>query len=417
MKKWYNIAAILMVTVIVIGVFAIGCAKPTIPQATGPVIINIGTPVPLSGMAANWGSVPTPFYEAFLELFNKEGFQAGGKTYNLKLIQIDDQNTPEGGAAAARQLIEGNKCKFIVGHWSWNFPTVSDVTNKAKVILITRTGNEAVPKSWGGLYDPQTMPYVVFGHPSQEEYLGDALAIVKAIPDYKVLGMLDSTLGQGAGWTNVDGTLDAVGVKYHHEWYTPGTTDFTPYITKMAEAGCGVVFTAGDVGSTMLFAKQRWEMGYTDMRIGHSGPILDPAVYIMVCGKDAVQGLIGSYYAPWDFKDTQVNPKWITMCQEAMSIVTEAQGKPYVYTGGIGWLPTQAMILAQAMEKAGTVDDTDAIMQAMRGGTFDTPIGTYTMSGAQTYGSAVVFGNPNAISEIQGEKEVYLSEQPWKPIP
>jgi len=62
MKKWYNIAAILMVTVIVIGVFAIGCAKPTIPQATGPVIINIGTPVPLSGMAAKWGSVPTPFY-------------------------------------------------------------------------------------------------------------------------------------------------------------------------------------------------------------------------------------------------------------------------------------------------------------------------------------------------------------------
>ena len=47
----------------------------------------------------------------------------------------------------------------------------------------------------------------------------------------------------------------------------------------------------------------------------------------------------------------------------------------------------------------------------------DTPIGKYTMSGAKTYGSPVVFGTAGAMSQIKGDKEVYLSESPWKPLP
>jgi outer membrane lipoprotein-sorting protein len=38
MKKWYNIVAILMSTVIVLGMFVTACAqKPAEPQATGPI--------------------------------------------------------------------------------------------------------------------------------------------------------------------------------------------------------------------------------------------------------------------------------------------------------------------------------------------------------------------------------------------
>jgi hypothetical protein len=52
MKKWYNIVAILMTMVIIVGIIATGCAKTTPPQATGPTTINIGLPVALSGSAA-----------------------------------------------------------------------------------------------------------------------------------------------------------------------------------------------------------------------------------------------------------------------------------------------------------------------------------------------------------------------------
>ncbi len=105
------------------------------------------------------------------------------------------------------------------------------------------------------------------------------------------------------------------------------------------------------------------------------------------------------------------------MCQEVNAIVSKKQGKPFNYSGWVGWLPNHLLILSQAMQKAGTVDNTDAIMKAIRGGTFDTTIGKWTMSGAKTWGSPVVFGTPAALCTIKGDKEVYLSEHPSTPIP
>ena len=410
MKKWYSIAIMVVITVMVFGM----AVAPRPAQAAEPIVIKVGYTTALSGPAAAWGQTERAFYEAFVEVFNKKGFKVGGKTYNFKMVIIDNKNTPEGGAAAAKQLIYGDKVKFIIGLWTWNFPTIAAVTNPAKVILMTRTGNEAVP---GGVYDPKKMPYVVFGNPSQEQFTSDLFALVEAFPNYKRLGLLDCTLGKGPGWDFVEAELKKAGIRYHMEWFPVGTQDFTPYITRYAEAGCDIVFVAGWVGEAMAFAKQRWEMGYKDMRVGHSGPFITPLAYIGVCGKEAAQGLIAEYSAPWDYKKTKVNPKYIKMCRKVMKMVSEKQGRPYTYTGGIGWFPSHLLILAQAMEKAGTVDDTDAIMEAIRGGTFDTTVGKWTMSGEKTYGSPIVFGSPCALSTIKGDKEVYLAEYPMKPLP
>jgi hypothetical protein len=119
----------------------------------------------------------------------------------------------------------------------------------------------------------------------------------------------------------------------------------------------------------------------------------------------------------WDFKETRINTKYIGMCREVMSTLSQKQGAPYTYNDWIGWLPSHLLILAQAMQKAGTVDDADAIMKAIRGGAFDTTAGEFTMSGEKTYGSPVVFGCPCAICMVQGGSAVYLSEHPLRSVP
>ncbi len=412
MKKWNSIPRILVTIGIV---FAVALAlEPA--QAADPVIVKVGMPTCLSGPGAPWGQIGMEPYHTWIELFNKEGFKVAGKTYNFKLITVDDKNTPEGGAAAAKQLIYNDGCKFLAGHWTWNFPAVAAVTNQAKAILLTRSGNEAIPVSWGGVYTPEKFPYVVFANNSWDQYLYDKLALIAAYPNYKKIGILDCVVGKGPE-AAADAFFKKNNIRFERQWFPFGQQDFTPYITRFKEAGCDIIDIAGWVGEAMAVAKQRWEMGLKDMKVYFAGPFVDVGMYMAVVGADAAQGMIGQYWANWDFKKTKVNPKYIKMCQEVNAIVSKKQGKPFNYSGWVGWLPNHLLILAQAMQKAGTVEDTDKIMKAIRGGTFDTTIGKWTMSGAKTWGSPIVFGCPSALCYIKGDKEVYLSEHPMDPLP
>ena len=410
MKKRRRVPGILVATV-VLGMFAMNCAqKPETPVPPGPIIINVGLPTPLSNPGIPWGRANIEPYSTWLDLFNKEGFKVNGKTYNFKLFTADALDSPEGGTAAAEQLVYAEGCKFLAGHWSWSYDTISAITNPAKVIFITRNGG-------GIVYDPITQPYNVFGTPAKEEWVAQVLAAHDKFPATK-FGLLETTSGLTPSEIEQINrqSFDPAGLSYQWEIFPVGTTDFTPYIDKFVDGGCGLVYLDTGIDSTLLFLKQRYDAGYK-WPVAQAGGLAETSVYVEACGYDAVQGLIGGYFGIWDFKETSVNPEYVSMCQEVMQTLSDRQGRPYMYTDWIGWLPSHLLILAQAMEKAGTVEDTDAMMEAIRGGTFDTTAGKFTMSGEMTYGSPVVFGCPCAISIVEGDKAVYLSEHPVKSIP
>jgi len=411
MKKWHSILAILTASSIAMGIIAAGCeAKNQTSLPATPIIIKVGLPTPLNDPDNPWGKANMDPYLSWIDLFNREGFQVNNKTYNFQLIAADDRDSPEGGTAAAKQLIYGDGCKFLAGHWSWSYSAISDISNPARVIFVTRDG--------GGIeYNAATQPYNVFGTPAREEWVADVLAAHAKSPGSKI-GFLEPTTGLTK--SEIEQTsrqvFDPAGIVYHWEIYPAGTTDFGPNIRGFAQAGCDLIYLDAGLDTTVLFLKQRWDSGYK-WPVAQAGGLAELSNYTAVCGSDAVQGLIGGYFGIWDFKETKVDPKYVAMCQEVMRTLSEQQGKTYTYNDWIGWLPSHLLILAQAMQKAGSVDDPDAIMQAIRGGTFDTTAGTFTMSGGKTYGSPIVFGCPCAICIVQGDKAVYLSEHPLNSIP
>jgi branched-chain amino acid transport system substrate-binding protein len=414
MKKWISVPSILVVVVMLIGIFA-ACAKtPAQPVSTGPITINVGVCAPLSGPAATYGKIGEETVDTYLTVYNREGFKIGNQTYNFNVITRDDQANAEGGSAAAKQLVYEDGCKFIVGHWTPNFQAIQAVTNPAKVIFFSHTGADATPGPGG--YDPETMPYVAFPIAAHELVVAYIFGIADANPDYKKIGIIDTVLNKGIGWDKADQQMDEKGIRYFHQFIQPGTTDYAPFLTKCAEEGCDFIFTP-DVAAALALVKQHWELGYKDMRISMSGPITFPSIWINIAGYDALQGFIASWGASWEYKGVTLNEKQVGMLEETMQLLADSHDGTFTYTGWIPWTPTQLNILAQAMQRAGTVTDTDAIMKEIRGGTFDLTTGQYTFSGAQTYGSPVVLVTGILLCQIQGDKEVYYSQYSLPPLP
>ena len=280
--------------------------KPAAEQKT----LKIGCLMPFSGAAAMYGERGRRIADVYIELLNEDGgVKIGNDVYKVDLIWGDDQFTPAGAAAAARKLIYDNGVIAILGYIGPGFSALGPVTNPEKVILITRTGSI--------IYSPKKDPYVIFGTPTGEMTLNQALAIMKANPDKHVLawtGTLDDRRISESAFDVIDKRFEKeFGIKNLRIYFPVGTTNFTPYIAKMAEQGTEVVFVGGTILDTALFAKQRTEMGYK-WPIGQTSDSLVD-IFFGICGKEAAQGIMGNRVNPLELKQVTVAQKYLDMTQ------------------------------------------------------------------------------------------------------
>ncbi len=205
------------------------------------------------------------------------------------------------------------------------------------------------------------------------------------------------------------------GIKSVRVYYPEATTNFTPYISKMAEQGTQVVFSGGSVLELALMAKQRWAMGYK-WPLVQTAVQIDPKVFMQICGSsEAAQGVISDRPVPWELKKTVVAPRYIEMAKKIEQRFVENHGESISHYGAFASGVNEMAQYFEAAQQAGTFDP-DKMMKVFRGGTFETFLGRYTLSGAKLYGAPVVFGYPCAMGQIQGDREVYLVEYPMPDV-
>ncbi|MCX6006393.1 MAG: ABC transporter substrate-binding protein [Chloroflexi bacterium] len=404
MKKSFLMVGVISLLLIVL--FTACAPTQTAKPASEVKTLKLGCLMPFTGGASQWGLLMRPEMEVYAELINEDGgIKVGNDTYKVELHFIDDGYMPAPGAAGARELIYDEGVVAIVGYFSSGSAAVAGVTNPEKVIFIGRTGA-------GVNYDAERDKYMIFGTPSSEVCTYQVVAAMKAYPDIKVIGWTAPEAARKAAESAFDMMDKAIeqryGVKSYRAYYPEGTTNFTPYIMKMAENGVQLVSSGGSQLEVALTAKQRWAAGYK-WPIVETGTMVDPAMFIGISGYDGAQGVVSDRTVPWELKEVTVAPGYLDMAKRIKVRFEEKFGKPMVYQGCYGWGAHHMALYFEAIKRVGTLDP-DKVMEAFRGGTFETFLGKYTLGGTKLYGAPVICGHPGSVGIIKGKEEVYLGE-------
>jgi ABC-type branched-subunit amino acid transport system substrate-binding protein len=154
--------------------------------------------------------------------------------------------------------------------------------------------------------------------------------------------------------------------------------------------------------------KQRYAMGFK-YPVMQTTSIVNLKAYQSAAG-EALEGLISEYCAPWEIKQTKVSQQKIELARQIQTIWEKKYNDP-IKMSAYGWSLHMTSLLIDALQQSGSIDP-DVVMKTIRGGTFDTFKGIFTMSGQKLYGSPVFFGSTCMTSIVKGDHEVYLGEYP-----
>ncbi len=365
--------SLLLVLVLVLG--AVGCGDGE--ESTEVTVLKLGVSLPLTGAASYWGIGWQHGIEmAVDDIDEKGGFEVDGKKYTFEVTEWDDKGTATDAVAGAKKLVEQDGVKYMIGPiLSGGMLAVYPTTEAAGVISL---GAGSSPKRLG-----PDKPHMFSINMTGKEY-GPALFqyIRDNYPDAKTFYGLASN--DETGTTDVEmftPRLEAMGFEViGWEMYDPATTDFYPVLTKMIGKDPDVICYGTALASKgPLIMKQLYELGYDGIELWPAGT--EPSSVLTQVGAAALDGQFMT---------------WFDYTQDSMILETEkdirekaiarygATGYDISRVAEGGWDGVQYLVAG--MKAAGTVEDTDAIAEAIADLTIDLPDGTKSFGGEQTFG-------------------------------
>ena len=320
---------------------------------------------------------------------NKTGFVVAGKRYHFKVVSADSKSDIPTGIADIHQIVDADHPVAIFG------PVVSEIAAPAStftsahgVIQVSASSADAalLPKDYN-----TSLKYMIATEGGANEQPGtDAFAAyIKSIGAKTVAYLYpNDAVGTATTPTNL-ATFKTLGVKIVYQASFPDTTtDFSPYLAKIAPLHPDLLYfgyaTTWMVPILTLAREQNAAKNYfgnvTILPALQSGSTaatnytMEAPLITQYGPSPAMQSFITTLNA---FTGTPVN-----INTQFSYVFTEY---PYVY------------LLVKAMQEAGTVKDTAAIMKYMRNTTMVTPGGVIPPIQINQWGIAVV---PDSVCSI-----------------
>ena len=335
--------------------------------------IKIGFPIPLSGPTAVYGEPILKGAQMAVDEINAKGGVLGRK---LELIARDSKANADEAVRLARELIIKDSVDFLSGTLtSAEAPAVSTIARENKIVFVAPTAKTMK------LTAPDSLHPYIFRIASNTLIEGRTSAsFIAKWTDVKRVATIapDYAYGRDAAAAFVDylKKLRPDIQIVDQQWPKLGEPDFTPFITAQMSQKPDAVMCDVFGGDFVTLAKQAAPLGY-----------FKAINYKLVDGGevgtvDEAQALGGDYpYGIWS--DSYDPVVWAGANEPADHKAYEDRLKAFVKSDyGSGWAIVgyqSIQALAAGITKAGSTDS-DKVSAALKGLTFDTPVGKRTFN-------------------------------------
>ncbi len=355
--------------------------------------LKIGVVSALSGPGSEWGLAQDGAIKiAAAEVNEKGGLVVGGKSYKVEVISYDDQYKAALAVTAATRLIEQDKVKFIVGPMgSASTLAVKPLFEKNKVIAIIGAYSEKA-------LDANTR-YSFRGFPTQVEFVAPIVEwLKKNKPELKTVAELEPN--DETGWfsqkllkQNYEGAGFTI---VSSELFERSLKDFQPVLTRILATKPDIIeLGTTPPGTAGLVIRQARELGFKGQFVKIGGP--GAPQIVAAAGKEFAEGLL--CYAAADtttknFKDLEA--KYAKVLKPPMNEFTV-----YFYDA--------ARMMFDAIQAAGTVEDTDKVAAALeKAGPYTGLQGPIRWGGMKSYGTNHQILTPTFIGMIKNGEQVII---------
>ena len=193
------------------------------------------------------------------------------------------------------------------------------------------------------------------------------------------------------------------------EDYLPlGNTEVTPIITKIKQAlpNGGVIFNSLNGDSNVAFFKQIQAAGLTPDKY----PVMSVSVAEEEVRQIGKEYLVG-HYAAWNYFQTVDGPE----NKKFVEAFKAEYGDDRVTNDPMEAAYIMVYLWKQAVEKAGTADDLEAVRAAAVGQTFAAPEGTVTMNGNHHISKTVRIGQvrEDGLFDVVSSTDAPVDPVPW----
>jgi len=280
------------------------------------------------------------------------GITVGDDTYMLNVIAYDDKANPTEASNAVRKLLDRDGVRFILGFCCSGATgaVASFIANEDAVMLVGNAAERSITT--------REIPNLVRTRPPAD-YTGAAAGTFVAEKGHKrvaVLGALD--VGFYASYVDAfEKELNAAGGEIiTREAFGLRDRDMTPQLTKIREQDPDAILVVGYVEPAAFIYRQAVELGIDVPRYGFTSGSEEQ--FLRVATSEQMEGV-------WDLRPTELT--LLSASENGIAYhanytekfgIAPSPSSPYAYD--------QTYALKDAIEAAGTVEDTAAVAAALR---------------------------------------------------